>query len=135
MATADEISGNNARYAEGERILDEVHSEATRVLVEALQDVAPDLSRYVFEFAFGDIYARPNLELRERQLLTIVSLTSLGGCEAQLRTHITGALELGIDAQKVVETVMHCLPYAGFPRVLNAMMVVKEIFAARNILP
>ena len=135
MTTADQQAGKSERHERGARILDQVHPEATAALVEALADVAPDLGAYVFEFAFGDVYDRPGLELQERQLLTLASLTTLGGCDPQLKTHVTGALELGISPKKIVEAVMHCLPYAGFPRVLNAIAVAKTVFADRELLP
>ncbi len=135
MATADEIAGRTERRDRGAEILNAVHPQTTKALVDALADIAPDLGSYVFEFAFGDIYSRPELDLQERQMITLASLTSLGGCEAQLRTHVAGAIKLGIEPRKVVETILHCVPYVGFPRVLNAITVTKEVFDGLGLLP
>jgi 4-carboxymuconolactone decarboxylase len=85
------------------------------------------------EFGFGDIYCRENLDLKEREMITLSSLLTLGGCEAQLDVHINGALNVGITPEKIIEIFMQCIPYTGFPRVLNAVGVAKKVFAGRNI--
>ena len=103
----------------------EVDAEGGRRVIESLQDVAPDLGRYVIEFAFGEIYQRPALDLRQRQLITISALTTLGGAEPQLEVHVKAGLNVGLSAREVVEAILHCIPYTGFPRVLNATFVAK----------
>jgi 4-carboxymuconolactone decarboxylase len=66
-------------YQRGWERLMEVDAAGGERVIESLQDVAPDLGRYVIEFAFGEIYQRPVLDLRQRQLITISALTTLGG--------------------------------------------------------
>ena len=61
------------------------------------------------EFAYGDIYRRPALDLRQRQLVTISARTTLGGAEPQLEVRINAALNVGLTAQEVVEALLHCL--------------------------
>jgi 4-carboxymuconolactone decarboxylase len=117
------------RYERGWDRLLEVDGDGGRRVIESLADIAPDLGRYVIEFAFGDVYSRPGLELRERQLVTIAALTVLGGTEPQLEVHINAALNVGLTREQVVEAIIHCVPYAGFPRVLNAIVVAKRVFA------
>ena len=102
--------------------------------MESLADIAPDLGRFIIEFAFGDIYSREGLSLQEREIITITSLLTQGGCEAQLDVHINGSLNVGISPEKIIETFIQCIPYVGFPRVLNATFVAKKIFAERNVL-
>ncbi|GAA4438636.1 carboxymuconolactone decarboxylase family protein [Actinokineospora soli] len=104
-------------------------------IFEPMADIAPDLSRFVAEFAFGDLYTRPGLEPPERQLLTIAALVALGGVEAQLKFHIGAALNVGVPPAKVVETIYHCLAYTGFPRTVNAMRIAKSVLADRGLLP
>lgn len=125
----------NDRFERGWRRLMEVDAEGGERVIEALKDVAPDLGRYVVEFAFGEIYQRPVLDLRQRQLVTISALTTLGGAEPQLEVHINAALNVGLTAHEVVEAILHCVPYTGFPRVLNAIFVAKQVFVARNVDP
>jgi 4-carboxymuconolactone decarboxylase len=123
------------RFRRGWDRLMEVDAEGGARVVESLQDVAPDLGRYVIEFAYGEIYQRPVLDLRQRQLVTISALTALGGVEPQLEVHITAGLNVGLNPQEVVEAILHCIPYTGFPRVLNAIFVAKRVFQQRGVSP
>lgn len=119
---------DNLRFEKGMKILSEVDGKDGDEVISSLEKTAPDLGRYIAEFAFGDIYARDGLSLQEREMLTLASLLTLGGCEKQLRVHINGALNVGIDEKKIIECFIQCLPYVGFPRVLNAVFTAKEIF-------
>jgi 4-carboxymuconolactone decarboxylase len=123
------------RFERGWKLLMEVDAESGEQVIENLRDVAPDLGRYVIEFAYGDIYQRPVLDLRQRQLVTISALTTLGGAEPQLEFHVNGGLNVGLSAREVVEAILHCIPYTGFPRVLNAILVAKRVFEERGVSP
>jgi 4-carboxymuconolactone decarboxylase len=123
------------RFRRGWERLIEVDAEGGERVIESLRDVAPDLGRYVVEFAYGDIYQRPVLDLRQRQLVTISALTTLGGAEAQLEFHVNAGLNVGLTAREVVEAILHCIPYVGFPRVLNAVLVAKRVFEDRGVSP
>lgn len=123
---------NSMRYQAGLEKLTRIDGEAGAAVIEALSDIAPDLGKYIIEFAFGDIYCREGLSLQEPELLTLASLLSLGGCENQLKVHIHAALNIGIAANKIVEVMLHCIPYVGFPRVLNAVFTAKQIFLEQN---
>jgi 4-carboxymuconolactone decarboxylase len=122
-------------FQSGWRRLMEVDAEGGERVIERLKDVAPDLGRYVVEFAYGEIYQRPVLDLRQRQLVTISALTTLGGAEPQLEVHINAGLNVGLTAREVVEAILHCIPYTGFPRVLNAIFVAKRVFEKRDVDP
>jgi len=121
------------RYESGLVKLLEIDGVSGKNVMESLKDIAPDLGRYIVEFAFGDIYNREGLNLQERELITIASLLTAGGCEPQLEVHINGALNVGISAEKIIEAFLHCIPYTGFPKVLNAVTVAKKVFASRHI--
>jgi 4-carboxymuconolactone decarboxylase len=128
-------ASENERFRRGWERLREVDAEGGEQVIESLQDVAPDLGRYVVEFAFGDIYSRPVLDLRQRQLVTMSALTTLGGAERQLEVHVNAGLNVGLTAREIVEAILHCIPYTGFPRVLNAIFVAKRVFEERNVSP
>lgn len=102
-------------------------------VIKSLENIAPDVGRYIIEFAFGEIYARAGLSLQEREIITITSLLTAGGCEPQLEVHINGALNVGVSEEKIVETFTQCIPYVGFPRVLNAIFTAKKVFAQRSV--
>ena len=85
---------------------------------------------YLTEFAFGTIYARDG-DLRQRELIAIASLVTMGDCERQLETHVHGAFNVGLTQAEVVEAVMTLIPYVGFPKALNALAVVKRVVDKR----
>ncbi len=68
-------------------------------------------------------------------MITLSSLLTAGGCEPQLEVHINGALNVGISPKKVIETLLQCIPYTGFPKVLNAIFTAKKVFTERELLP
>jgi 4-carboxymuconolactone decarboxylase len=123
------------RFQRGWQRLMEVDAQGGERVIESVKDVAPDLGRYVVEFAFGEIYQRPALDLRQRQLVTISALTTLGGAEPQLEVHVNAGLNVGLTAREIVEAILHCIPYTGFPRVLNAIFVAKRVFKVRDVDP
>lgn len=126
---------NQQRRARGLEVLGRIDGEAGHAVIEALADVAPALAHHVAAFAFGDIYDRPGLDAPDRQLVTLGALTALGGCEPQLRVHLGAALNVGLSCDQIVEALLHAGVYCGFPRVLNAMFVAKEVFAERGLTP
>lgn len=120
------------RFERGQEMLAQIDGAGGEQVIRALADIAPDLGRQIVEFAFGEVYTRGGLSMQERELITIASLLTAGGCEPQLEVHINGALRVGISAEKIIEACMHCVPYVGFPRVLNAIFVAKRVFAQRT---
>lgn len=125
----------STRFKNGMKQLKEIDGDGGEEVIKALEDVSPDLGRFIVEFAFGDIYTRKELSMQERELITITSLLTAGGCEPQLEVHINGSLNVGITPKKIIETFLQCIPYTGFPRVLNAVFTAKKVFAERNINP
>lgn len=121
------------RFNNGMKQLKTIDGIGGEKVIESLEDISPDLGKFIIEFAFGDIYTRQGLTLKERELITITSLLTAGGCEPQLEVHINGALNVGISPEKVVETFLQCIPYTGFPRVLNAISIAKKVFKDRKI--
>ena len=116
------------RFECGDKLLKAIDGAGGQKVIDSLADIAPDVGKFIVEFAFGDIYSRETLTLQERELITITSLLTSGDCEPQLEVHIRGALNVGVEKQKIIETFIQCIPYVGFPRVLNAIFVVKKIF-------
>jgi 4-carboxymuconolactone decarboxylase len=115
------------RLEKGKAKFNEVYGEGKADgLVEMQTGLAQDLARYGIEFNFGDIYSRPGLTLAQRELATIAALVALGGLEPQLRGHTRGAINAGLSATEILETVIHTVQYAGFPRALNAIRVVTD---------
>lgn len=112
--------------------LNEIDGAQGEAVMQALADVAPDLGSYIIGFAFGEIYQRPHLDVQQRELVTLAALAAQGGCEKQLRVHIHASRNVGLTREQIVETFIHCVPYLGFPKVLNAVFVAKEVFATEG---
>jgi 4-carboxymuconolactone decarboxylase len=120
------------RYQRGWEKLKEVDGEAGERVIESLRDIAPDFARYVIEFPFGDIYSRPGLDLKSREIAVVAALTALGNATPQLKVHIHGALNVGCTRQEVVEIIMQMAVYAGFPAALNGLFAAKDVFKERD---
>lgn len=120
------------RYARGWECLAHVKADAGQPLVEGLAGIAPDLARWVVEFAFGEVISRPGLDLRTRELVTVAALTAMGNAPSQLRVHVAGALNSGATREEVVEAILQMAVYAGFPAALNGITVAREVFEERD---
>jgi 4-carboxymuconolactone decarboxylase len=123
----------NERYERGWEMLKAIDGTAGENVIESLKDFAPDLARYTIEFPFGDIYSRPGLDLKSREIATIAALTAMGNAAPQLKVHLHGALNVGCSQQEVMEVIMQMAVYAGFPAALNAALLAKEVFSEREI--
>lgn len=115
------------RFETGMELLKEIDGQGGEAVIRSLEQVSPDLGRYIVEFAFGDIYAREGLTLQEREMITLASLLTAGSCRPQLEVHIAAALHVGISPEKILETFLQCIPYTGFPKVLNAVYSAKKV--------
>ncbi len=120
---------NNERYERGWAKLKEVDGLAGEKVIDSLKDIAPDFARLIIEFPFGDIYSRPGLDLKVRELAVVAALTALGNAAPQLRVHIHGARNVGCSREEIVEVIMQMAVYAGFPAALNGLFAAKEVFA------
>jgi 4-carboxymuconolactone decarboxylase len=120
---------DSERYIRGWKRLKEVDGQAGENVIESLKDIAPDFARLLIEFPFGDIYSRPGLDLKVRELAVVAALTAMGTAVPQLKVHIHGARNVGCTREEVVEVIMQMAVYAGFPAALNGLFAAKEIFS------
>ena len=123
MSDADE------RHRRGTEALLRIHGERGAGYVAQLAKFAPDFAAMLTDFAYGDIYARPGLDPRTRQIATIAALTTLGDTQHELTIHIRSALNAGCTRTEVVEVIMQMAVYAGFPRALAALTAARAAFA------
>ncbi|MEI4770048.1 carboxymuconolactone decarboxylase family protein [Psychrobacillus sp. FJAT-51614] len=99
---------------------------------DALADIAPDLRKFIMEFAYGDIYSREGLDAKSRALVVITSVVTQGA-EPQIETHIKRGLTGGLSPKEIVEALLQLVPYIGFPRVQNALTIAQKVFRARDL--
>jgi 4-carboxymuconolactone decarboxylase len=121
------------RYTRGLAALAAIDGTAGEKVVARLAHLAPDFARYLVEFPFGDIYSRPGLDLRSREIATIAALAALGNARPQLKVHIEAGLNVGLSRDEIVEILMQMAVYAGFPAALNGLFAAEEVFAERAL--
>ena len=100
----------------------------TEKLGAALAELDPDMLEWADGFIFGEVWAGPELPFEDRMLVAIVALAS-GGQLVQLRNYLHGALQAGIDPNRVHEALKMLVVYAGFPTAIAAMAVLQEVRA------
>lgn len=121
-------------YQRGLEMMTKVDGNHGLVVLEKLKDIAPDLGRYIVEFAFGEIYSRPALDLKSREIASVAALTALGNARPQLKTHIHAALNVGCTKEEIMEVIIQMALYAGFPAALNATLSAQEVFRERGLM-
>jgi 4-carboxymuconolactone decarboxylase len=104
---------------------DLIWGEAKAAIERRLTRLDPDLERYVREFAYGEVYARPVLPAKTQEFLAIAMLLGLGNTE-EIKTHFRGAQNAGASEQELREVILFAIPYLGFPRAIAAMQVLKD---------
>ena len=121
--------GESERYNRGWELLEKVDGEPGDRIMECVGSVSPDLARYIVEFPYGDVWSRPGLDLKLRELATVSALIALGHCEPELKVHMNGMLRMGWTREEIIEVIIHMSVYAGFPAALNALTIAGEVFA------
>ncbi|MCD6380422.1 carboxymuconolactone decarboxylase family protein [bacterium] len=121
------------RYKRGLEKFRQVDGKGGEKAVNDLKEIVPEIERYIVEYPFGDIYSRPGLDLKIRELSAIAALTAMGNSEPQLKVHLHAALNNGATRQEVIEVILQMTIYAGFPVALNSLYTAREIFASRDL--
>jgi 4-carboxymuconolactone decarboxylase len=117
-----------SRYERGLAKMREMFGPGIDSALKSLAATSPDLVRCLVEFPFGDIYPRPGLDLKTREMLTVAALTVLGYPQAELRDHIRGALNVGCTRDDILEIILQMAVYAGFPAALEAVRTAASVF-------
>ena len=91
-----------------------------------------ELGDRIIETIYGDIYQRPGLTLKERQIATLCMLMALGGKDRQVKVHMRAGLRVGITEDELRELVIQLAAYAGFPAAINAQAQLNEVLAEES---
>ncbi|MDA7027632.1 carboxymuconolactone decarboxylase family protein [Bacillus sp. CLL-7-23] len=101
-------------------------------VVPATYKTDPDFQDILSRFIFGEVFYQGDLDDKQRELITLVVLTT-NQTLPQLKAHVSAALNIGLTPIEIKEAVFHCAPYIGFPKTLNAINEVNEVFKTKNI--
>lgn len=116
------------RYERGLKTFTAVTGEVGEKFVENLNEISPDFSRYLIEYPFGDVYNRPGLDVKTRELVTLSALAALGYAEPEVKAHVRVALNSGVSREEIIEIFIQISVYAGFPAAINALLAAREVF-------
>ncbi|WP_249598133.1 carboxymuconolactone decarboxylase family protein [Peribacillus frigoritolerans] len=100
--------------------------------ITAVHATDPDFQDILSHFIFGEVFYQGNLDDKMRELITLVVLAT-NQTLPQLNAHVHAALNVGLTSVEIKEAVYQCAPYIGFPKTLNAINEVNEVFKAKNI--
>lgn len=125
------MNDSEDRLTRGRKTREQIMGAGVAPGTPATQELAPFFSRWVYESVFGDLYARPQLDLKTRVLITLVAL-AVGGRIAQLRGYIGAALRQGWTREEIVEAIVQLAPYQGVPATHDALAAAKEVFDAQT---
>jgi 4-carboxymuconolactone decarboxylase len=115
------------RYERGRARFLEVHDERALRSVEGLGD----LGRHIVEFIYGEVYSRPGLTTRDRELAAVAALVALGR-SSQLPAHLRAALKAGLSEDELREVIIQAASIAGFPPAMNAMSTLRTVVGGRD---
>lgn len=127
---------NNERRKKGLELLSKVNNRSEEEIMKMLSSISPvseDLKHYIIDYSFGDIYAKEGLDLKSKEIAVIAALTATGNAAPQLKIHLAGALNTGSSVSEVKEVIIQMSAYSGFPRSINAMIILKEVLEELNI--
>jgi 4-carboxymuconolactone decarboxylase len=85
-----------------------------------------DLGDWIVDFVFGDVHARPGLDARTRELIIVAVLTTIGSSDPQVRAHVRALRAIDVPYAEIEEAILQTAPYAGFPRAINALKILRE---------
>lgn len=122
-----ELPCNKERYERGMAMLGKVSAGSGEAVIQSLADYAPFLACSIVEFAYGEVYTRPQLTPKQRSLATIAGLVAMGTAPAQLKVHINAGFNVGLTREEIMETIMHMMVYSGFPSAVNGIFALKEV--------
>lgn len=121
----------NTDYNLGMEMLSKMTDKEGEKTIKFLRDIFPDFEEKIVSFGFGQIYSRPNLDLKIREVVTLTSLIAQGAF-GQLDFHIKAALKIGLKKEEILEIILHCAAYVGFPKACSALVVAGDIFKAKD---
>ena len=115
------------RTARGKAIRDHAFGKEGIRRWEQLHEICPTHADAIHEYCFGTVWDRPHLDMKFRELIVIAAATA-SDCPAEVGLHTRGALNRGATRDEIIETILQCSPYVGFPRTNHALKAAREIF-------
>lgn len=122
---SDGVVRDGERHEQGVERVKEILGPRAEESLATLGELGDRITRTIY----GDIYGRPGLGVRDRQIATISMLMAMGGRDRQVKVHMRAGLRVGITEQELTELVIQLAAYAGFPAAINAQAMLNEVLA------
>jgi 4-carboxymuconolactone decarboxylase len=113
----------DARFERGMQVLKKMGRENLMLNQKAL---CPEMYEMSVGHLFGDVWGRPGLSLRERQLVTLAANIALAR-PAGTHSHYRSAQRLGITKEQIMEIIIHVGHYAGWPAIAHAIIQFEQV--------
>ncbi len=117
------------QYKRGLKELLRINPEHGEQSIDELKRISPDFAEYFVSFNAGEIRVREALDDRAKVLIAMTSLVALGHCDGFLQTEIKGARRAGWSREEIIEVMIQCIVYLGFPKALLGLKMAVEVFA------
>ena len=130
-----EDGSHQSRHQRGLDIYRTIRNDPSLDLEQAAQGMASmigPIAAFSIDHVLGDIWSRPGLARRDRSLVSVTALTCLGS-QTELRTHLGGALNHGVEVEEIEEVMLHLCGYAGYPRAIEGMRTALALFSKRGV--
>jgi 4-carboxymuconolactone decarboxylase len=119
-------------WQRGQRLRSETLGEYGEERKRLFESFHPELMRFPIEFVFGTILSRPGLDMKTREMITLVIAIATGKLR-EIRSHTRGFLNAGGTKEEIVEILLQTAPYAGFPTYIEGVYGVLEVFEERGL--
>ena len=120
----------DARLQRGLDVLDTLNRGRPQPVFEAMRREFPFLAEATASYALGDVWSRPGLDVRTRQLAATAAFAALG-LRSFYKTHAAYALDAGVSPEELKEVIYMVTVPAGFPRAIEASQALQELLAER----
>lgn len=132
-ATAPAVADptKSERRQRGEAVVGTLNAGKSQPALEALRQEFPFLADAITDYALGDVWSRPGLDPRTRQLATVAVFAALGN-RTQMKIHAGYALNVGVARDDLKEVIYLTTVHAGFPRAIDAAQTLIELFGERD---
>ncbi|OLS21224.1 MAG: hypothetical protein HeimC2_34420 [Candidatus Heimdallarchaeota archaeon LC_2] len=121
------IPNKEQRITNANEIGTKLYKENWQSLIANLESLDPNFAEFVKEIPYGSVYPRKQLSIQYREIIAISALTQLN-LKTQLKSHLIGALNVGVKKTEILELFLHLTMFIGFPLVLDGLKVAREVF-------
>ena len=118
------------RTTRGLAVLAQTSRSAGAAVIASFDDLAPDIGRAIVAHAYGDVFARSEIDLRSRELAACAAFAAVGNqvMTTPLRVHVQAALNTGATRAEITEVLLNLVPHCGYPAVEEALRIASEEF-------